>query len=132
MRQTGTLTAAAWAALDEVFPERLKQTHAIAKDIEAYIKGLGLKVAIPVETSMVFIDLEEAGLKNEWIAEEAKNHGVTFGFAGRIVVHHQICPEAVEGLKVAIKTVMEKKAAGDYRNQEGIDGKESTYGAMKK
>ncbi|KAG8940806.1 hypothetical protein FRC00_012792, partial [Tulasnella sp. 408] len=132
MRQTGTLTAAAWAALEEVFPGKLQQTHAIAKDIEAYIKELGLKVSIPVETNMVFIDLKEAGLKNEWIAEEASKHGVTFGFAGRIVVHHQICPEAVEGLKAAIKNVVEKKAAGGYSDQDGIDGRESMYGGMKK
>ncbi|KAG9049622.1 hypothetical protein FS837_009712 [Tulasnella sp. UAMH 9824] len=132
MRQTGTLTAAAWAALDDVFPGKLQQTHAIAKDIEAYIKTLGLKVSIPVETNMVFIDLKAAGLKNEWIAEEASQHGVTFGFAGRIVVHHQICPEAVEGLKAAIKAVVEKKAAGGYSDQDGIDGRESMYGGMKK
>ncbi|KAG8985317.1 hypothetical protein FRB90_004768 [Tulasnella sp. 427] len=132
MRQTGTLTAAAWAALDEVFPEKLKRTHAIAKDIEAYLKEVGLKAAIPVETSMVFIDLEQAGLKNEWFVEESKKQGVTFGFFGRIVVHHQICPEAVEGLKLAIKAVVEKKAAGNYPVPGNDDEKEAMYGSMKK
>lgn len=130
MRQTGTLTAAAWAALDEVFPEKLQQTHAIAKDIEVYLKGLGLKVAVPVETNMVFIDLEDAKLRNEWFVEEGKKHGVTFGFFGRIVIHHQICPEAVERLKLTIKTVLDKKASGAYEGAS--DAKESAYGSIKK
>lgn len=130
MRQTGTLTAAARTALDEIYP-KLAGTHAIAKDLEAHFKSLGIGIQLPVETNMVFMDLGGAGLKHEWLAEESKRRGVKFGFGGRVVVHHQICDEAVAGLKEAVEAVIKKKAAGEYDDQGiGTDG--AQYGNLKK
>jgi len=59
--------------------------------------------------------------------EEAKKRGVTFGFSGRIVVHHQICPGAVASLKEAVAVVLKKKAGGE--SQEMMDVR-TTYGGL--
>ncbi|KAG9040099.1 hypothetical protein FRB95_000028 [Tulasnella sp. JGI-2019a] len=128
MRQTGTLTNAAWTALRETYP-KLPVTHEVTKDLEQHFRSLGIKIKLPVQTNMIFMDLDATGLKNAWFVEEAKKHGVKFGYSGRIVVHHQICPEAVAGLKATVETVVKKKAAGDYNEdtEEDIPG----YGNMK-
>lgn len=128
MRQTGTLTNAAWTALREVYP-KFPATHEVAKDLERHFKSQGITVRLPVETNMIFMDLDGAGLKNAWLTEEAKRHGVKFGFSGRIVVHHQICLEAVAGLKAAVETVVKKKAAGAY--EVDVDKEAAGYGSMK-
>ncbi|CAE6461577.1 unnamed protein product [Rhizoctonia solani] len=128
MRQTGVIAGAARAALDEVFP-KLAATHEIAQDIEKHLHSLGLKTVLPVETNMIFIDLEAAGLDNDWLVEEAKTAGIRLGYGGRIVVHHQISVEAVQKLKESLTRVMEKKTAGIYAeaNQNG-----EAYGTLKR
>lgn len=128
MRQTGTLTNAAWTALREVYP-KLPATHEVTKDLERHFSSLGLKTSLPVQTNMIFIDLGAAGLKNEWLTEEAKRRGVKFGFGGRLVVHHQICPEAVAGLKETVETVVRKKEAGEYDGEAWSEKK--AYGSIK-
>ncbi|KAG8905130.1 hypothetical protein FRB99_000642 [Tulasnella sp. 403] len=128
MRQTGPLTAAAWTALNETHP-KLARTHKIAKDLEAHFSRLGIKMALPVQTNMVWLDLKSAGLQNSWLTEEAAKRGVKFGFDGRLVVHHQICSEAIERLKEAVEVVMKRKAAGKYddRQTEEVTG----YGSLR-
>jgi threonine aldolase len=113
MRQTGPLTNAARTALDEVFP-KLVETHAIAKDIEKYAATLGLKAVVPVDTSMLFLDLEAAGLENQWFIDEGTKRGIKFGHSGRIVIHHQITPQAVELLKEVLSAVVKEKSEGGY------------------
>jgi len=87
------------------------------------------KTTLPVQTNMIFIDLEAAGLRNAWLAEEAQKRGVRFGFFGRLVVHHQICSEAVASLKEAVEAVVKKKAVGGYVNDVTEDP--PMYGRMK-
>ncbi|KAG8763387.1 hypothetical protein FRC11_004155 [Ceratobasidium sp. 423] len=130
MRQTGVIAGAARAALDEVFP-KLAGTHEIARDIEKHLHSLGLKTVLPVETNMIFIDLESAGLENDWLVEEAKSVGLKFGYDGRIVVHHQISAEAVQKLKEILSRVMEKKAAGAYAEASQVQTNGGAYGKLK-
>jgi threonine aldolase len=60
MRQAGVLAAAALHALDH-HVERLKDDHAAAKRLEAGVRATpGLTVALPVETNMVFFDVDPA------------------------------------------------------------------------
>ncbi|CUA75910.1 threonine aldolase [Rhizoctonia solani] len=131
MRQTGVIAGAARAALDEVFP-KLAATHEIAKDIEKHLHSLGLKTVLPVETNMIFIDLEEAGLENDWLVDEAKTAGIKLGYGGRIVIHHQISTEAVQKLKESLTRVMEKKAAGGYAKANQVQTNGGTYGRPKR
>ncbi|CAE6429169.1 unnamed protein product, partial [Rhizoctonia solani] len=131
MRQTGVIAGAARAALDEVFP-KLAATHEIARDIEKHLHSLGLKTVLPVETNMIFIDLQAAGLDNDWLIEEANSEGLRLGYDGRIVVHHQISTEAVKKLKEILSRVMEKKAAGAYAQASQAQVNGGTYGGMPK
>ncbi|CAE6427124.1 unnamed protein product [Rhizoctonia solani] len=131
MRQTGVIAGAARAALDEVFP-KLAATHEVAQDIEKHLHSLGLKTVLPVETNMIFIDLEAAGLDNDWLVEEAKSAGLKLGYDGRIVIHHQISTEAVKKLKEILSRVMEKKAAGGYAQASQAHTNGGAYGARPK
>lgn len=54
MRQTGLITGAARAALDEVFP-KLTAVHEMARDFGKHLHSLGLKTLLPVETNMLFV-----------------------------------------------------------------------------
>ncbi|KAG8886488.1 Threonine aldolase [Tulasnella sp. 331] len=97
MRQTGTLTNAAWTALREVYP-KLAATHEVTKDLEQHFRSLGITTKLPVETNMIFMDLERAGLKNAWLTEEAKKHGdaVTIGVAHHAAQVHVRDPNSRE------------------------------------
>ncbi|CAE7065107.1 unnamed protein product [Rhizoctonia solani] len=131
MRQTGVIAGAARAALDEVFP-KLSATHEIARDIEKHLHSLGLKTVLPVETNMIFIDLEAGGLENDWLVEETKAAGIRLGYDGRIVIHHQISAEAVQKLKESLTRVMEKKAAGVYAEASQVQTNGGAYGRPKR
>ncbi|KAG8766874.1 hypothetical protein FRC12_006606 [Ceratobasidium sp. 428] len=130
MRQTGVIAGAARAALDEVFPNKLVKTHQVAKQIEAHLHSLGQKTVLPVDTNMVFIDLDAEGLDNGWLVEEAKNVGLRLGYGGRIVVHHQISAEAVEKLKGVLSTVVNKHREGGYKDRTKANG--DGYGSLKR
>ncbi|KDQ13193.1 hypothetical protein BOTBODRAFT_45381 [Botryobasidium botryosum FD-172 SS1] len=127
MRQTGLIAAAALTALDQVYP-KLSATHDIAKDLAQHFAGLGVKTTLPVDTSMVFLDIQGAGLQMSWLKEAATKRGVRFGSAGRIVVHHQIDPRAVQALKDTFSEVVDLKAKGFYKGGDG--GDVGGYGGM--
>ncbi|KDQ13202.1 hypothetical protein BOTBODRAFT_146307 [Botryobasidium botryosum FD-172 SS1] len=129
MRQTGLIAAAALAAIDEVYP-KLLATHAVAKDLGQYFAGLGIGTLLPVDTSMVFLDLEGAGLRNSWLQAEAAKRGVKFGSGGRIVVHHQIDPRAVQALKEAVQEALDLKVKGVYKIDE--EDAEGGYGSLRR
>ncbi|KAF8604716.1 l-allo-threonine aldolase [Ceratobasidium sp. AG-I] len=130
MRQMGVIAGAARAALDEVFPKKMAATHEVAKDLERHLSSLGLKTALPVDTNMIFIDLEAAGLANEWLVEEAKAAGIRLGYGGRIVIHHQISPEAVQKLKDVLSAVVKRHQEGGYKESVQTNG--GGYGSLKR
>ncbi|KAG8703951.1 hypothetical protein FRC08_002542 [Ceratobasidium sp. 394] len=130
MRQTGVIAGAARAALDEVFPDKLARTHQVAKEIEAHVHSLGLKTVLPVETNMIFIDLDAEGLDNDWLVEEAKRVGLRLGYDGRIVVHHQISAEAFEKLKGVLSVVVNRHREGGYEGRVKSNG--HGYGSVKR
>lgn len=129
MRQTGPIAAAALAALDEVYP-KLVTTHEAAKDLARYLETLHIKTVLPVDTSMLFLDLEGSGLRDGWIVEEGVQRGIKLGSGGRIVLHHQIDPSAIEALKAALKEVVEKKAQGFYKGRD--EDEKDGYGSLKR
>jgi len=67
---------------------------------------------LPVETSMLFLDLETAGIENSWLVEEGTKQGIKFGNGGRIVVHHQITDDAIAALLKTLDVVVQRKAEG--------------------
>jgi threonine aldolase len=112
IRMSGIIAAAARAAVDDVFGHgptgeggKLQETHARARQIADMWQKIGGKVSWPVETNMVWLDLEHAGLSAETFVGISKKHGLkTRG--GRLVVHYQICDEAVTRLGMVMGEIM--------------------------
>jgi threonine aldolase len=116
IRMSGIIAAAARAAIDDVFGHgpngqggKLKETHTRARHIAETWQKLGGKVSKPVETNMVWLDLDGAGVSNKDFVEIAKKHGLKV-LGGRLVVHYQVCDEAIKRLEKVMEEVMSKPA----------------------
>ena len=112
IRMSGIIAAAARAAIDDAFGRgpngqggKLKETHVRAREIARIWQNRGGKVRCPVETNMVWLDLEDAGLSSKQFVDISKRHGLkTLG--GRLVVHYQICDDAVSRLVNVMDEIM--------------------------
>lgn len=117
-RQSGIIAAAARVAVDEGFGSgpngeggRLRECHAKAKRIgELWTGELGGKLSLPVETNMVWLDLAGSGVSGETVASVAREEGITLRGSGRVVIHYQICEEALQGLERTLRRVMKKES----------------------
>lgn len=127
IRQAGLLTAAANVALEEVWPTMAtthQKTAQLAKDLEA----MGVTSEVPVQTNFIFLDAQAANLDLDILAEEAAKHNVKV-MANRIVLHYHITNEAIENLKLAVKsalTLSQQKAA-----TEKLNNVSTGYGSMR-
>ena len=61
-----------------------------------------------VETNMVWLDLEKAGVTRERFVELGVREGLRL-FGGRVVCHYQITDEAIERLTKVMDTVLPAK-----------------------
>ncbi|PGH08860.1 hypothetical protein AJ80_07730 [Polytolypa hystricis UAMH7299] len=116
-RQAGVLSAAMRVAVEETFGSgpngaggKLAGTHTKARRIADMWTAKGGKLANPVETNMVWFELEGAGISvGDW-AEFGKREGL--GLLGnRLVVHYQISDEAIDRLG----RVMDQVLSDDYK-----------------
>lgn len=106
LRQAGVVTAAARVAVEDTFlGGKLKASHDRAREIAALWESRGGKLANPVETNMVWFDLDAAGLSAEEFAKEGEKVGLNV-IGGRLVVHYQIGNEAVRRLGELMKVVL--------------------------
>ncbi|KAL1979904.1 hypothetical protein VTN96DRAFT_5011 [Rasamsonia emersonii] len=103
-RQAGIISAAARVAVEETFgPDpngqggKLKNTHVKAKEVAEMWTSRGGKLTYPVETNMVWLDLEAAGLGPNDLAEIGKEKGLQL-LGGRLVIHYQVSDEAIRRL----------------------------------
>ncbi|KAM5452054.1 putative secondary metabolism biosynthetic enzyme [Microsporum audouinii] len=98
LRQAGIIAAAARVSVTSTFLGRkLVDCHKVAREISEMWLSLGGKVKIPTETNMIWLGLDNIIDKNRF-AELADKAGIKImkGKAEvRIVVHYQICPDAV-------------------------------------
>ncbi|KAF2874722.1 pyridoxal phosphate-dependent transferase [Massariosphaeria phaeospora] len=98
LRQAGVVAAPARVAVEETFlGGKLTQSHETAKRIEKIWADLGGKLKYPVDTNMVWLDIEANGIELDRFIELGERYGVRL-FGGRLVVHYQIGEEAVERL----------------------------------
>jgi threonine aldolase len=113
MRQAGVVTAPARVAVDETFGTDgglLKHAHANAAKLGKMWESMGGKLVRPVETNMVWLDLEDAQVTEEEFAALGKKHGVKCGGEeGRTVVHYQNSDEAIERMGKAMKDMISMK-----------------------
>ncbi|KIW20457.1 hypothetical protein PV08_01032 [Exophiala spinifera] len=103
-RQAGVLSAAARVAVDETFGKgprgeggKLRASHVQARKIAEMWQSKGGKLAKPVETNMVWLDINHAGYSAEKFAELAATESIKAN-GGRLVVHYQISDDAVARL----------------------------------
>jgi threonine aldolase len=128
LRQPGVLTAAARVAVDETFGKGpngegglLKETHVLAKQIEKMWTDLGGKLIHPVETNMIWIDLDAAGCKFERMGELGKEAGLKL-MGNRMVIHYQIYQNresVVPRLEMIFKKIFEEKGVNGTKKAEG-------------
>ena len=109
LRQSGVITAAARVAVEDTFlGEKLKASHERARQIAKLWESYGGKTTNPVETNMVWFDLEAAGVPTEKFIEMGEQAGLRL-MGGRLVVHYQIGEEAVQRLETLMQAVFNGK-----------------------
>ena len=131
MRQSGVIAAPARVAVDETFlGGKLVKSHEMARRVGEMWESKGGKLANGglVESNMVWLDLEAAGVEVEEFVEAGVEEGVKV-MGGRIVCHYQIGEEGV----VALARVMDwvfGKGRGKWGKREfnggGMDEKDES------
>ncbi|RJE18615.1 Threonine aldolase [Aspergillus sclerotialis] len=116
-RQAGVISAAARVAVEETFgPDddgkggKLEQTHINAKRVADLWTSRGGKLQYPVQTNMVWLDLESSGVGPNDLAEIGQENGLKL-MGGRIVVHFQVSDEAITRLA----QVFDIALSGDFQ-----------------
>ena len=115
LRNPGILSAACLVSLEQIAP-RIAKTHIVAKEIAARLEKVGYKLTLPVDTNMVFIDLESLGVSEKTFQEYCARDGVTVFDYHRIVVHHQTSAEAVDKLIMALTRLMDDVKSGNVKH----------------
>lgn len=109
LRQAGVVTAAARVAVEDTFlGGKLNACHDRARQIAKLWQDYGGKLANPVETNMVWFDLEAAGISVKDFIAEGEKVGLRL-LGGRLVIHYQIGEEAVQRLEKLMQVVFKGK-----------------------
>lgn len=115
IRQSGGLAAAANYALDNHFP-LLKGTHALATSLAIRLADAGVRIVLPVETNMLWIDTNHLGFAIWELATRAKERGIRLG-ANRLIVHHQVSEQATDDLVLLVTEMI-----AEHKDQAVHDG----------
>lgn len=98
-RQAGMLAVAARHCINTVVPT-MKQTHALARKLAAHLECLGVRLLLPVDTNMLFIDTADAGFTTLELADKLLEHNIkisgTQATTTRIVLHYQVTESAID------------------------------------
>lgn len=106
LRQAGVVSAAARVAVEDSFiTGKLSASHDTARKISKMWERLGGRITDPVETNMVWLDLDAARISSEAFIAEGEKVGLRLG-GGRLVVHYQIGDEAVSRLEKLMEAVL--------------------------
>ncbi|KAK4191846.1 pyridoxal phosphate-dependent transferase [Podospora australis] len=134
LRQSGVVTSAARVAIDETFGKGpngegglLKDTHTLAKEIAKTWTDLGGKLLHPVDTNMVWFDIDDA--KAARINELGKEAGLKLA-APRLVIHYQIVQNrefVIPRLERILWTVFEEGQHKDAAQNGTVVGEGSMY-----
>ncbi|EED22772.1 alanine racemase [Talaromyces stipitatus ATCC 10500] len=103
-RQAGVISSAARVAVEETFGSgpngeggKLKDTHTKAKRVGEMWTSKGGKLANPVETNMVWLDLAASNVGPNDLAEIGKQKGLKL-LGNRLIIHYQVSEEALSRL----------------------------------
>lgn len=135
LRQPGFVTAAARVAVDETFGKgpngeggKLRNTHVLAKEVAKLWTDLGGKLVYPVQTNMVWVDLEDARCTESRFEELGREAGLKL-MGNRLVIHYQIYERrdvVVPKLAGIFKAVFEAKADAEPVSRDRV-GEASMY-----
>jgi len=110
LRQTGIIAAPARIAVEQVFfGKKLKRAQEMAQFIANSWITLGGKLRNPTETNMIWLDLAASGIEKPYFAQVAQEAGLKTmkgRLEDRLVVHYQICQEAVDALIGVFRLVL--------------------------
>ncbi|KAF9735689.1 hypothetical protein PMIN06_006780 [Paraphaeosphaeria minitans] len=124
LRQAGVVAAPARVAVEETFlGGKLTKSHENAKKIEKLWSDLGGKTSYPVDTNMVWLDLEGSGIDLNRFIELGEQYGVVVR-AGRLVVHYQIGEDAIQRLGQLFADALNGEAGDLKIGQVGHDPEE--------
>lgn len=123
MRQAGVLAAAARQAVVENFGlggvnsgGKLARSYNIAKLVGQLWTERGGRLLREVETNVVWVDLKSLGVEEKTWNAVGKRHGVRLD-GKRIMIHHQICDEAVTKLQSVMTEVLpDEESSLDLHN----------------
>ena len=128
LRQSGVVTAAARVAVDQTFGKGpngegglLKDTHVLTQQVAKLWTDLGGKLVHPVQTNMVWIDLDDAGCSSARIAELGKAAGLKM-MGNRMIIHYQIYQNrefVIPRLEHIFKTIWEERGRNPTAESKG-------------
>ncbi|KAF1925370.1 uncharacterized protein M421DRAFT_8042 [Didymella exigua CBS 183.55] len=109
LRQAGVVAAPARVAVEETFlGGKLAESHDKARRIQKLWTDLGGQLDYPVDSNMVWLNLEAHAIDVDHFIETANKYGVrTRG--GRFVVHYQISEECIEACRKLFTDVLTGK-----------------------
>ncbi|KAF7539807.1 hypothetical protein G7054_g1892 [Neopestalotiopsis clavispora] len=107
LRQTGIISAPMRVALEEVFlGGKLKRCQVKAQHLSRFWKQLGGTLAMPTETNMMWMNLNDGKVNKKAFQKTAKQLGLVVHekerLEGRLVIHYQISDEAIEKMEKAM------------------------------
>ncbi|KAI0970012.1 pyridoxal phosphate-dependent transferase [Xylaria arbuscula] len=118
LRQSGVVTAAARVAVDTTFGTDsngrdglLKASHATALRVEKLWTELGGRVLHPVETNMLWLDLDSLNCSPARFEELGQEVGLKL-HGNRLITHYQIGEEAVQRLAGVFQQVARESTNG--------------------
>ncbi|KAG8161857.1 hypothetical protein KVR01_008844 [Diaporthe batatas] len=116
MRQAGVLASAARQAVVENFGLSgidsagvLARSHGIAQSLGRFWTERGGRLLRSVETNIIWVDLKSLGIDERTWNATGKSRGILLD-GKRIMVHHQICDEAVLKLQTVMDELLPSEA----------------------
>lgn len=106
IRQCGGLAVAANYALDHHLP-LLPGTHDLASHLAQALAQLGVRLLVPTETHMLWLDPSPLGFDIWVLVERAKLQGLRLG-GSRLVIHIQTSGAAVQELIELVRELKEE------------------------
>lgn len=117
LRQAGIVAAPARVAVEETFlGGKLKQSHENAKRIEKMWINLGGKTSYPVDTNMVWLDLQGSGIELNRYIEAGQQYGLVVR-GPRLVIHYQIGEDAIRKLGQLFADVLKGEAHASKKSK---------------
>jgi threonine aldolase len=110
-RQAGGMAKVAKHCIENIVPT-MPETHKLARRLAVDLQDMGVTLAFPQMTNMVFINTANAGVAINDILPALLRRNIKIGGNGttsRLVLHHQINDEAVDILLDTMKDVIDHK-----------------------